>query len=165
MTRLLTVFTALAATGALLAGCGSGSSGSGTSSSGGGGGYGGSAPAKTATAPAAPADTTTTAASSSGSGGGGNIAIAADESNGLAFDKKTLSAKAGKVTITMDNPSGDSLPHAVAIEGNGVSQNGTVVQPGGKSTVTADLKPGKYTFFCPVSGHRQAGMEGTLTVS
>jgi uncharacterized cupredoxin-like copper-binding protein len=28
-----------------------------------------------------------------------------------------------------------------------------------------DLKPGKYTFYCPVGDHRAEGMEGTLTVS
>ena len=63
----------------------------------------------------------------------------------------------------MDNPS--SLPHAIAVEGNGVDKDGQTVQKGGKSTITVDLKPGKYTFYCPVDGHRAAGMEGTLTVS
>jgi uncharacterized cupredoxin-like copper-binding protein len=65
----------------------------------------------------------------------------------------------------MVNPSGNSLPHAIAIEGNGVDQKGQTVQPGGSpSTVSLDLKPGKYTFYCPVDGHRAAGMQGTLLV-
>jgi uncharacterized cupredoxin-like copper-binding protein len=65
----------------------------------------------------------------------------------------------------MDNGSGNSLPHAIAIEGNGVDRDGTTVQPGGTSSVTVRLKPGRYTFYCPVDGHEDAGMKGTLTVS
>jgi plastocyanin len=109
-------------------------------------------------APAAPAATTP----ASSGGGGETLKLSADPSQ-LKFDKSTLSAKAGSVTITMDNPS--SLPHAVAVEGNGVDKDGQTVQKGGKSTITVDLKPGTYTFYCPVDGHRAAGMKGTLKVS
>jgi plastocyanin len=113
---------------------------------------------------------TTTPAPSGGNknaqkGGGGkssNLQLAADSSGQLKFDKTTLSAKAGNVTITMDNPS--PVSHAVAIEGNGVDKDGNTVDMGGKSTVTATLKPGTYEFYCPVDGHKAAGMEGTLTV-
>jgi plastocyanin len=81
----------------------------------------------------------------------------------LAFNVKTLSAKHGKVTITMANPS--SFQHGVAIEGKGVDKDGKVVGKGKTSTVTVTLKKGKYTFYCPVPGHRAAGMKGTLTVT
>jgi plastocyanin len=105
----------------------------------------------------------TTAAPSGGGGGAStNLTIAADESGKLLFDKEKLSAKAGKVTITMDNPS--PVPHAVGIEGSGVDEDGETVGTGEKSTVTADLKPGTYEFYCPVDGHEAAGMKGTLTV-
>jgi uncharacterized cupredoxin-like copper-binding protein len=63
----------------------------------------------------------------------------------------------------MDNPS--SLPHAVEIEGNGVEVAGDTVEKGGVSKASADLKPGDYEFYCPVGGHKDAGMEGTLTVN
>jgi uncharacterized cupredoxin-like copper-binding protein len=63
----------------------------------------------------------------------------------------------------MTNPSG--LPHAIAVEGNGVDKDGQTVMKGGTSTITVTLKPGTYTFYCPVDGHRAAGMQGKLTVS
>ena len=100
--------------------------------------------------------------SSSSSGGGGQqLALASPSDGSLKFDKTTLDAKAGTVTINYDNPS--TTAHAVAIEGNGVEQSSQTVTAS-KTSVTADLKPGTYTFYCPVPGHRQAGMEGTLTV-
>ena len=100
----------------------------------------------------------------SGGGGGGatNLKISADESGQLKFDKTSLSAKAGNVTITMDNPS--PVQHAVSIEGNGLDKDGNTVGMGGVSKVTAKLKAGKYEFYCPVDGHRAAGMKGDLTV-
>jgi plastocyanin len=102
-----------------------------------------------------------TASSSGGGGGGQQLTLAADASQ-LKFDKSTLSAKAGKVTITMTNPSG--LQHDVAIKG-GVNAKGNIVGQGGKSVVTATLKPGKYTFYCSVDGHEAAGMTGELDVN
>lgn len=110
-----------------------------------------------------PTGTPTAAAGGSGGAGAGGktLALAADKSK-LAFDKTTLSAPAGKVTIVMTNPS--SIPHDIAIQGNGAHAVGKVVSSGGKSIASADLKPGKYTFYCSVDGHRQAGMQGALTV-
>ena len=111
----------------------------------------------------APANTATTSPSpSSGGGAGGTLKIAADPSGQLKFDKSSLTAKAGSVTITMSNPS--PIPHGVAVQGNGVNKVGNVVNQNGTSTVKVTLKPGKYTFYCPVPGHRQAGMQGPLTV-
>lgn len=103
----------------------------------------------------------TTVQPSSPKGDGATLALSADKSQ-LKFDKSALSAPAGKVTIDMKNPS--ALQHDVAIEGHGTNVIGKVVGQGGTSTVNATLKPGKYTFFCSVDGHRQAGMQGTLTI-
>jgi plastocyanin len=109
----------------------------------------------------------TTSSSSGGatSGGGGNVLkIAADPGGALKFDKTSLSAKSGKVTIVMTNTS--SVPHGVELEGGGVEKKGAVITGAGSaSRVTANLKPGKYEFYCPVDGHKAAGMKGTLTVS
>ena len=102
-----------------------------------------------------------TQAASSG-GGGETLKLAADKS-ALKFDKSSLTAKAGKVTLEMENPS--QIPHAVAIKGNGVDVDGKTIGNGETSTASADLKPGTYTFYCPVPGHEAAGMKGTLTVN
>jgi plastocyanin len=80
----------------------------------------------------------------------------------LAFDTTKLSAKAGKVTIDFKNPS--AIPHNVVIEQNGKELSGFEPIAEGEESETAELKPGTYTFYCSVSGHREAGMEGTLTV-
>jgi uncharacterized cupredoxin-like copper-binding protein len=106
--------------------------------------------------------TSTSSSTSEASGGGGaKLTVTADPGGALKWEKTDLSTKAGTVTITMDNPS--SVPHAVEVEGNGVEEE-TKTLTDGKASITVDLKPGKYEFYCPVDGHRQAGMEGTLTV-
>ena len=101
--------------------------------------------------------------SSASSGGGGETLKLAADKSALKFDKSSLTAKAGKVTLEMANPS--EVPHAVAIKGNGVDVDGKTVGNGETSTASADLKAGTYTFYCPVPGHEAAGMKGTLTVN
>jgi plastocyanin len=96
-------------------------------------------------------------------GKGETLRISADPGGALRFDKSSLTAQAGKVTIVMDNPS--DLPHAVEIEGDGVEVAGETVMKGGVSRASADLKAGEYEFYCPVGNHKDAGMEGTLTVN
>ena len=81
----------------------------------------------------------------------------------LAFNHRTLTAKHGKVTLVMANPS--STNHAIAVEGHGVDKDGKTVGKGGTSRVTVTLKKGTYTFYCPVDGHKAAGMKGKLVVS
>jgi plastocyanin len=96
---------------------------------------------------------------SEGSDGGTTLRLTADAKGFPRFDKKSLEAPAGKVTLTLTNPS--PLPHNISIEG---VATGKQVVNGGKSTVTAELKAGSYTFLCTLSGHAQAGMKGTLVV-
>lgn len=92
----------------------------------------------------------------------GELEITADPSGSLKYDVTTLTAPAGQVTITMDNPS--PVPHNVAIRGENVDEAGEIVQKGDTSSAQADLEPGTYEFLCTVPGHEQAGMKGTLTV-
>jgi len=83
----------------------------------------------------------------------------------LKFSVKTIRAPHGKVTIVMKNPKGGDLPHGIAVEGHGVDKDGKIVDPGGTSRVTVTLKKGTYEFYCPVSGHKAAGMKGKVVVS
>ena len=144
-----TLIALLAATALIAAGCGGSDNNSSDNSSNSSSGTQGNT-----------SDTTST-----GGGGGGaasSLKLTADPGGALKFNTTTLSAKAGKVTVTMDNAS--QTPHAVEIEGNGVEKKTNTVT-GGSAKLTVDLKPGKYEFYCPVDGHKAAGMKGTLTVS
>jgi plastocyanin len=89
----------------------------------------------------------------------GTLSIPADPNGQLAFQTNKASAPAGKLTVEMPNKSG--TPHDIVIDGKG---KGEVVQGGGTSEFSATFDAGKYTYYCSVPGHRQAGMQGTLTV-
>ncbi len=80
----------------------------------------------------------------------------------LAYVTKEATAEAGDLTIKSPNPS--ATPHNIALEGNGVDEVGDVVTDGGVSEISANVRPGEYTFYCSVEGHRESGMEGELTV-
>jgi uncharacterized cupredoxin-like copper-binding protein len=105
-----------------------------------------------------------TPSSGGASGGGQAVKLSADPNGALKFNTSSLQAKAGTVTLQMDNPSSSGIEHGIAVEGNGVDEDGQIVQPGNTSTLTVNLKPGKYEFYCPFDSHKQQGMEGTLTV-
>jgi uncharacterized cupredoxin-like copper-binding protein len=108
--------------------------------------------------------TAATAASSSAHAAGRKIKLSADEDGGLYFNPNKLAAASGRVTLVMDNPKTTGKPHGIAVEGNGVDKDGPTVGPGRTSTLIVALKPGTYTFYCPVPAHKAAGMKGTLTV-
>jgi plastocyanin len=98
-----------------------------------------------------------------GTAGSAALDIEADPSGSLAFTSDKATAKAGKVTVNFTNSS--PVPHDVAIEdssGETIAQ--TEVLAEGSDSATAELEPGEYKFYCTVPGHRQGGMEGTLTV-
>ncbi|MGN6275937.1 MAG: plastocyanin/azurin family copper-binding protein [Solirubrobacterales bacterium] len=96
-------------------------------------------------------------------GGGASLEIEANPEGNLEFTSSTETAKAGKVTVDFTNES--VVPHDVAIESEGGETVGkTEVISEGSDSTTVNLKPGTYKYFCTIPGHRQAGMEGTLTV-
>lgn len=89
----------------------------------------------------------------------GVLSIPADPGGQLAYAAAKATGTAGPVTVEMPNESGTQ--HDIVIDGLG---RGEVVSTG-TSSFKASLDAGKtYTYYCSVPGHRQAGMEGTLTV-
>jgi uncharacterized cupredoxin-like copper-binding protein len=105
---------------------------------------------------------TTTESGSTGGESSGGLEIAAAES-GLAYASDTASTETGKVTVSFENP--QPIAHDVAFEDSSGAEVGKtdVITEGSDATVV-DFKPGSYAFYCTVPGHREAGMEGTLTV-
>ena len=99
--------------------------------------------------------------------GGGEPAVARngvltiDSTAQLAYETNAARAEPGQLTIKSPNPSG--TPHNIALEGAG-DPKGKVVTNGGVSEIEVSLKPGEYTFYCSVPGHREGGMAGKLTV-
>jgi plastocyanin len=141
-----------------IAGCGSSSSSSSSSAS--------TPPAASTPASAAETPTTSSAASAPAggtSGSGQALALEANPEGQLKYNTTSLTAKAGKVSIDFTNmsPEGHNVTVASA---SGAAVGATPTFEGGSKTLTLNLKPGTYKFFCTVPGHRMAGMEGTLKV-
>lgn len=98
-------------------------------------------------------------------GGTGTAATIKIEANpsALAYEEKEVTAEAGEDTVELTNPA--SIAHNVTIEdsaGKTIGETETLAE--GSASTTVNLKPGTYTYFCSVPGHREAGMEGTLVV-
>jgi plastocyanin len=109
--------------------------------------------------PAATPEATQEEPASGGGGGGATIEVSSPADGSLKFDQTELTAQAGEVTFSYDNPS--QVPHAFAIDD---VEGATDTITESTDEVSVQLEPGTYTYFCPVGSHRQAGMEGTLTV-
>lgn len=145
----ISIVSLLALAGGMLAlaGCGSSSS------------TGSSASIPAATTPATTAQSTSTTSSAPA----GALNLAANSEGQLKYETTSLTAKAGTVSIDFTNMS--SLSHNVTVESSSGSVVGaTPTFSGASKTLKLNLKPGTYKFYCSVPGHRQAGMEGTLTV-
>jgi plastocyanin len=99
----------------------------------------------------------------------GKLEINANPEGQLAYTATTASGTAGPAAITMANVSGVSHNIAVEAGAGGATAKGSPLAASsfiskGTTSISVTLKPGTYTFFCQVPGHRAAGMYGTLTV-
>jgi plastocyanin len=89
------------------------------------------------------------------------VTLSSPEDGSTTFDPSQLAANPGAVSLEYTNPS--PVEHNVALEADG-AEEGDLVTAGDISTVSAELQRGEYAYYCSVPGHREAGMEGTLTV-
>ena len=143
MVRKLLALIAIAAIPVALAACGSDDS---TSTS---------AASETTSSTAASTDSSTTASS----GGGQTVKIGESE---YKLDPSDATLKAGSVTLAVTNDG--TITHNLQIEGNGVEETTDSLAPGDTGELTVDLKPGSYEMYCTIDGHKDLGMEGTVTV-
>ena len=93
-----------------------------------------------------------------------SLDVTSPSDGSLVFDPDGLEAKAGSLTINYSNPS--PVPHSLAVEaadGNVLGET-QIFSQGDQEVTLNDLTAGEYVFFCTVPGHREAGMQGDLTV-
>jgi uncharacterized cupredoxin-like copper-binding protein len=141
--RLVPSVSMLLLAGVVAAGCGSSS--------------------KSSTSASTPAPASSAPATTAPSGAGATVSVSANPEGLLKFNTTSLSAKAGSVSIAFTNAS--SLEHNFTVASSaGAVVGATPTFAGGTKIVALNLKAGTYKFYCTVPGHRQAGMEGTLTV-
>ncbi len=93
---------------------------------------------------------------------GRTLALAADPGGALRFDKTRAAVLAGRVTVRLTNDS--SVEHNVTIAQGSRTLGATDTITESADTLRLELRPGDYVFFCSVVGHRESGMEGSLTV-
>jgi plastocyanin len=93
---------------------------------------------------------------------GRTLDLAADPAGALAYDKRRAAVFAGRVTVRFTNDA--SVAHNVTIAQGPRTLAATKTIAAAKDSLSVNLSAGEYVFFCSVSGHRQAGMEGTLVV-
>ena len=104
--------------------------------------------------------TTSTSPTTTTSSSAQTVAVGETEFK-ITLPKTTL--KAGSYAFVAHNTG--KIAHDLAIKGNGVGAKTPVYDPGQTQTLKVTLKPGKYDFYCSVPGHKQAGMDVTVTVT
>ena len=97
-----------------------------------------------------------------GSGGPADLEVVAHD---IGFDRGTYSLQHGQRLI--EYVQDGRTRHTLRIEdADGNDVDGLDLEVGGPDTDegSVDLAPGRYTLYCDVPGHREAGMEAELDV-
>lgn len=93
----------------------------------------------------------------------GSAEIIEISASDFAYDPATIQlGQAGEYTLRLTNDGGTA--HALEVDGQGVEEETETIGPGETAEVTVELQEGEYEIYCPVDGHRDMGMEGTLVV-
>jgi uncharacterized cupredoxin-like copper-binding protein len=126
----------------------------------------------------------------SGGASSGALTVTPDGEN-LAYNKTTLSAPAGKVSLTFNNTSAAQSHNIVIVKGgddvaaqvdeagaeagdaagyipadkSNILANTSMLAPGASETIEFTAEAGTYTFICTYPGHYGGGMKGTLTIN
>lgn len=146
-----------------IAGCGGSSNSSSAGSTSSSAAESSTAPSAASTSTSSTSAGSSTAAAPTPAGAPQILHLSADPSGALSYNTTTLTAKPGKATIVFTNMA--PLPHNVTVQSStGSTLGATPTFSGGAKSIVVNLTAGTYTFFCSVPGHRQAGMQGTLTV-
>ena len=95
-------------------------------------------------------------------GEGGEQTVAVSETD-FAIDPANPTVQAGTVTFEVTNDG--QAPHNLEVEGEGIEEELEAdLEAGESGTLTVELQPGTYEWYCPVGNHAEMGMEGELTV-
>jgi plastocyanin len=111
----------------------------------------------------ASSDSTGAASTTSGSGGSVIKTVTVHETEYKLNPSNISLTKPG--TYVFKGVNDGTTAHALAVEGNGLDQDGMDISPGSSGTLKVTLsKAGTYEIYCPVDGHKDLGMKGTITV-
>jgi plastocyanin len=108
-----------------------------------------------------------------GCGSGGDEGSGGNAGGGQTIEITETDFKLDPSMVTIDGPGtytfhveneGETV-HALEIEGQGLEEETDDIDPGSSADLTVDIsEPGEYELYCPVDGHREQGMEGTLVL-
>jgi plastocyanin len=92
------------------------------------------------------------------------VDLSAAPDGSLAYEEDSLESAPGTLTVNFTNPA--PIAHDVCLEDSSGEEMGCseLIADGDTDVAEFEVEDGDYTYYCSVAGHREGGMEGTLTV-